>query len=92
MALTDINRAASDPDLLARFTAAAARAGIDDPQQWVETNRYRLVTQEAADGQNISEVYAYAVATYTPTPLPGANPSAVTDTYLIAAVDAVNSV
>lgn len=91
MALSDINKAANDGDLLTRFTAAAAKTGIENPQQWVEANRYRLVNQTAAEDQSISDVYAYAVANYQPTPTPGNNPAAVTDSYIIAAVEAVNT-
>ena len=42
--------------------------------------------QAAAD--KVASVYAYAVATYDPPPTPGANPAAVTDAYIRAAVAA----
>lgn len=87
MALHDINKAARDGDLIQRFTAAAAKAGIDNPQAWAEQNMYKLVTREVAGDQDISQVYAYAVSTMPPAP--GANPSAVTDTYIESAVTQV---
>lgn len=87
MALTDINDAARDGNLLNRLTAAAAAKGVDNPQQWVEQNRFKLVTYKVGEEQTISDVYAYAVATATPPP--GVNPSAVTDNYLLDAVDSL---
>lgn len=41
------------------------------------------------DGTTVADVHAYAVATYQPTPRPGVNPAAVTDTQIAAAVAAV---
>lgn len=87
MALADINSAARDGNLLERLTAAAASKGVPNPQQWVEQNRFKLVTHKVDEEQTISDVFAYAVATATPPP--GANPSAVTDNYLLDAVDSL---
>lgn len=56
-----------------------------------KAHRGILVDQTATNGQTISDVHAYAVATYSPTPSPGANPAAVTDTFIEAAVKAVAS-
>lgn len=82
--------ARNDADLLARFVAAAEMAGVDNPQGWAEQHRGELVSAKIADdGQAVSDVHAYAVATYKPTPPPGANPAAVTDQQIMAAVKAV---
>ena len=75
-------------DLLARFIAAAEVTGIDNPQGWAEQHRGDLVSAKVGD-TTCSDVHAYAVATYKPTPRPGANPAAVTDNQIMAAVKAV---
>lgn len=80
--------ARNDGDLLARFVAAAEQAGVPNPQQWTEQNRGALVATPI-DGTTVADVHAYAVATYQPTPRPGVNPAAVTDTQIAAAVAAV---
>lgn len=80
--------ARNDADLLARFVAAAEMAGIDNPQGWAEQHRGELVSAKIGD-TTCSDVHAYAVATYKPTPRPGANPAAVTDPQIVAAVKAV---
>lgn len=80
--------ARNDADLLARFVAAAEVAGIDNPQGWAEQHRGELVSAKIGD-TTCSDVHAYAVATYQPTPRPGANPAAVTDNQIMAAVKAV---
>lgn len=80
--------ARNDADLLARFVAAAEMAGIDNPQGWAEAHRGEIVCAKIGD-TTVSDVHAYAVATYQPTSRPGANPAAVTDQQIIAAVNAV---
>lgn len=81
--------ARNDADLLARFVAAAEMAGIDNPQGWAEQHRGELVAARVDDDHTVSDVHAYAVATYKPTPRPGANPAAVTDNQIMAAVKTV---
>ena len=81
--------ARNDADLLARFVAAAEVTGIDNPQGWAEQHRGELVSAKVDDDHTVSDVHAYAVATYQPTPRPGANPAAVTDEQIKAAVQKV---
>lgn len=81
--------ARNDADLLARFVAAAEMEGIDNPQGWAEQHRGELVSAKIGD-TTCSDVHAYAVATYQPTPRPGANPAAVTDDQIKAAVQKVH--
>lgn len=80
--------ARNDNDLLARFVAAAEIEGIPNAQQFAERRRGELVSADIG-GTTIADVHAYAVATYEPTPRPGANPAAVTDDQIIAAVQAL---
>lgn len=80
--------ARNDDDLAERLVAAAEQAGVPQPAQWVEQHRGRLVSVPIGD-TTVADVHAYAVATYNPTPRPGANPAAVTDAQLAQAVDAV---
>ena len=90
--LTQITQAANDADLLHRTISAAAEAGIPNAQMWVDMNLRRIVaTALNEDGATIASVLAYAVATYVPTPRPGENPSAVTDTQIREAVQAVRA-
>ena len=81
--------ALNDADLLARFIAAAEVAGIDNPQGWAEAHRGELVAAPI-DGTTCADVHAYAVANYRPTPRPGADPAAVTDDQIKAAVQKVH--
>lgn len=81
--------ARNDNDLLARFVAAAEVTGIDNPQGWAEQHRGELVAARVDDDHSVSDVHAYAVSTYQPTPRPGANPAAVTDDQIKAAVQKV---
>ena len=87
--LSAISAAAADPDLLDRITAAAASTGISNPEGWAQMNALRVVSESITpNGDTVASVYAYAVATYDPPPTPGANPTAVTDAYIRAAVAA----
>lgn len=81
--------ARNDADLLSRFVAAAEVAGVDNPQGWAEAHRGELVAAKVDGESAVSDVHAYAVATYQPTPRPGANPAAVTDNQIKAAVKSV---
>ena len=67
--------ARNDNDLLARFIVVAEQLAVPNAQAWVESNRGRLVATDIG-GTSISDVHAYAVATYVPTPRPGENPAA----------------
>ena len=80
-------RASKDDDLKERMVAAAERKGIPFPQVWVEQNMGKLVITPI-DNTTVADVHAYAVATYNPVPRPGANPAAVTDDQILAAVQA----
>lgn len=89
--------ARSDIDLMQRLIAAAEMAGtVPSPQQWVEANIGRLVSVPVDGAQCIADVHAYAAdiraqAVATLPPAPGANPAAVTDVHLAAAVAAVSA-
>lgn len=48
--LADVTAAANDPHLRDRLISAAAEAGIDSPDQWVDT-RMRLLAAAAARGE-----------------------------------------
>lgn len=82
--------ARNDTDLLTRLIAAAEQASIPNAQQWAEQHRGALVSTKIGD-TTIADVHAYAVATYEPTPRPGENPAAVTDSQIAQAVQAVNA-
>lgn len=84
--------ARTDDDLITRFIAAAEQLGISNQaSMWVEQNKGRLVAVDI-DGTTVSDVHAYAVATYVPTPRPGENPAAVTDDQIKAAIEAVKAI
>ena len=79
------NAARNDNDLFARLVAAAEQAGVPNAQQWVESNRGRLVAADIGD-TTLADVHAFAVASYEPTPRPGENPAIITDAQLTAAI------
>lgn len=88
--------ARNDPDLLARFVAAAEMLGVDNASQWVQENMGRLVATEVDAGQSVADVHAYATLvrnTYiAATPeRPGLSLSAVTDSHMATAIQAVAS-
>lgn len=84
---SSIIAAAQDRDIAQRLVAVAAQQGVDDPQQVVASNLHRLILAPVSEGgDTIASVLEYARATYVPTPLPGANPAAVTDAFLSAAL------
>lgn len=82
------NAARNDTDLLVRLVAAAEQADVTNAQQWVEANRGLLVAADI-DGTTLADIHAYAVATYTPTPRPGADDAKITDVQLTAAIEAL---
>lgn len=83
MALADVNKAVQDYDLLQRFTAAAAEKNIENPQQWIETNRYKLITHDVEGNTSIADLYAAAP------PPPGINQDAIADSQILSAVQAI---
>ena len=93
--LAEFTAAATDPDLRARFIAAAQEAGIPNAEYWVEANRGNLTRASVGDpgdaNATVASVYAYAYNVYRETvpPKPGANPGAVTDDHIRHAVGAV---
>lgn len=84
------NAARNDYDLLARFVGAAEQAGVPSAQMWAEQHRGALVSTQIGD-TTVSDVFAFAVSTYNPTPRPGENPAAVTDAQIAQAVQAVKN-
>jgi len=78
-------QAASDPNLTARLVALGRQGGA--AEQDILDAIPRLVGVSVTEaGDTIASVLDYAVATYEPTPPPGANPAAVTDTQLVSAL------
>lgn len=82
--------ARNDGDLLVRFVAAAEIAGIPNPQAWAETNRGRLVSQKVNESETLSDVHAYAVASYGGRP--GQDASKVTDEHITTVVNTVHNI
>lgn len=80
--------ARNDNDLLQRLIAAAERAGIPSPQAWAEMNRGAIVAADIGD-TTLSDVHAFAVASYEPTPRPGEDDTKITDPQVEAAVTAM---
>ena len=92
MSLADINRAAVDPDLIARAEAAAAQLGVASPTNFVAIQMRAIITQptDTNPDQTLADVYAYKIATMPPAPKrPGEDESAVTDPMLLHAVQRV---
>jgi len=83
-------KARNDADLTQRLVAIAEQLDIPNANTWVAANVGRLVAADIGD-TTIADVHAYAVATYVPTPRPGENPAAVTDTQLEAAIAALTA-
>lgn len=88
--------ARNDNELLQRFIAKAEMLGVDNPSGWIQSNMPHLINATVAEGQKVSDIFAYAHETRqayiaaTP-PLPGANMGAVTDEHLQAAIEAVQA-
>lgn len=83
--------AAQDGDLIERLAATAAMVGVEgDPRQWAMTHALRLVSEPVGDS-TVAAVFDYAVATYQPSPRPGADTTRVLDTHLVAAVEGVKA-
>ena len=83
--------AAQDSDLIERLAAVAAMVGVEgDPRQWAAAHALRLVSEPVGDS-TVAAVYGYAVATYQPTPRPGADTTKVLDAHLVTAVEGVKA-
>ena len=90
-ASTAIVAVAQDSDLIERLAAVAAQVGVEgDPRQWAAAHALRLVSEPVGDS-TVAAVYEYAVATYQPTPRPGADTTKVLDAHLVAAVEGVKA-
>lgn len=90
--IADIQAARDDADLRARIETAAEALGLGT--QWAHSQMGRLVAvtiESGGDATTLADVYAYAAATYQPTPPPGANPAAVVDAMIYEAINAVNA-
>lgn len=83
--------ARNDAELTARLVAAAERACIDNAEPWVMVNRGRIVATQLPGDTSLADVHAYAVASYQPVPLPGADPTKVTDDLIKQAIEAVKN-
>lgn len=78
--------ASSDQDLLQRAVALGATLGLTEAD--IRAQAYRLAAAPvASNGDTVASVYEYAAASYEPTPRPGENPAAVTDTHLLHALN-----
>ena len=85
--LADVIAASRDKYLVDRMIAAAAEQGHPYPAAQIADAAARIVaTPITEQGDTIASVYAYAAATYQPTPEPGANPAAVLDAHIREAV------
>lgn len=82
--------ASKDPDLIQRAVALGATLNPPLTQADVEFLRVRLAAAPVDDeGNTVASVFEYADANYQPTPRPGENPAAVTDAYLIHALESL---
>lgn len=86
-----IIEASRDTDLRDRFVAAAILAGKKNPETWVAMRLNALLMSEVGEGQKVVDVHAYAVASYSPPPRPGADDTKITDAHLAAAIAAVDA-
>lgn len=78
--------ASRDQDLLQRAVALGSTLGLTEAD--VRARAHELAAAPVGDGTStIASVYEYAAATYEPTPRPGENPAAVTDTHLLHALN-----
>lgn len=81
--------ASNDSDLLARAVALGATIGLT--QADVEAQRTKLASAPVDEsGENsLASLFEYALATYEPAPRPGEDPSKVTDTHILYALDSI---
>lgn len=80
--------ATRDHDLVSRITALGAARGLT--QSEVETKLTSIAAAPVDDqGSTIASGYEFAVATYEPTPAPGADTSKVRDDQIKTALAAV---
>lgn len=89
---SDLIAAAGDADLRARLVALLAASGHQTPAGTVEQRIGQIVAQAiSTQGQSIADVHAYTAARRAQAvaalpPAPGADPAAVTDAQLRAAL------
>ena len=86
--------ARDDADLRARLVASAEQGQIPNPAGFVDSNIGRLVSTEIGGATTLTAVHAYTAEQYRLAvlalpPLPGADPSALTDPQLLEAVQTV---
>ena len=87
--IAQVQSALADEDLRARILIAAGMTGRDPGS--VQANLTRLLAAPVtANGDTLATVHDYAAATYKPTLRPGANPAAVTDAMILAALNAID--
>lgn len=84
--------ARSDGDLIARTIATAEMLGVPNAHNWVQQNMGLVIGVEVEAGQNMADVYAYAMnvrneAIAALPPSPGANLGAVTDVHIKIALE-----
>lgn len=88
MSYTSIVEMANSSSLIGRLTAAAAGEGIANPEQWVRTNLWKIVSSP-----NWSADWAYAsdTATVNTNPDLGIRTDVIDDNKILAAIQAVHT-
>lgn len=88
MSYNTISVMARDGDLQQRFIACAAQEGIENPQNWVLTNIWQLVSSPGLAGS-----YSYAVDTTTinQNPNVGQRDDVINDATILSAVQALRT-
>lgn len=88
MSYTSIVEMANSSSLIGRLTAAAAGEGIANPEQWVRTNLWKIVSSPgwADDWQ-----YASDTSTVNTNPDLGIRNDVINDSKILSAVQAVHT-
>ena len=87
--IAQVQAALADPDLRERILIAAGITGRDPGS--IQANLARLLATPVTEaGDTLATVHDYAVSTYKPTLRPGANPAAVTDAMILAALNEID--
>jgi hypothetical protein len=91
-AYSTIITVAQDGDLQQRFIAAAAAAGIENPDSWVLANRWKIAAHDQADA-GLLDSYQYVVDT-DPNHYKdwGRDPGIISDAMIEAVVQALKPV
>lgn len=86
MSYSTLNTMRQSPGLMARIVACAAQEGSDSPEGWAQTNSWNVIS-----GSDWVDAYAYAEDTKTVNVNPdtGARDDVITDTMILASVQAV---